>query len=864
MCLRAQVAILLQQNFSHRQASASMKPFTSFIFLLLTLLPSIFYPTSVCAQLQPFPNRSAAEIQLELDKMQVMGTLLYVAAHPDDENTRLITWSAQEAGLETTYLSLTRGDGGQNLIGKEVREQLGLIRTHELLQARLTDGGHQLFSRANDFGYSKTPKEAIAIWDRDAVLADVVWAIRKTQPDVIITRFSPTRGETHGHHTASAMLAVEAFRLAADPKAYPEQLAHVKPWQATRILWNTSPFFFRNNREFDRSQLISLDLGGYNPLLGRSLGEIGAMSRSMHKSQGFGAAMQRGEQIEYLQHLEGKKADKDLFEGIDLTWGRIPGGEPVGALLAQAAQAFNPRQPHLVVPLLAEALRQMRALPAQSSTLLESKKARLELLILQCAGIWAEATAKEYSLSPGDSLYLTARCISRSPVPVTLEELHTPIATWKADSVLRFNQMATVEQGLVVPASFVYSQPYWLSQPFDLGMFTVPDQTLRGLPENPPAMPVGFQFRIGQPGKEITIRYTTPTLFRWVDPAKGERYRTLEIAPPITLNMDKEVLIFADQQPKELRITAKANQSALAGTITLRMPDGWTTDPPFHTVAFSEKYQEKNLIFRVKPSAKEVAGSLSAEFESNGQRFSYALTRISYDHIPIQTLYPPASIQVAKASIVRKGNGRIGYIVGAGDAIPEALREVGYTVDILDENNLTIEKLLPYQAVITGVRAWNTVERLRFAKPTLMEYVEQGGNLIVQYNTSFGLVTPQIGPYPFTISRERVTEEEAEMKFIDPTHPLLNAPNQLTAADFAGWVQERGLYYAGEWDSAYTPIFSAHDEGEPARDGGLIVARHGKGYFMYTGLAFFRQLPAGVPGAYRLFANMISMGQQQP
>lgn len=826
------------------------------LFLLMQGLASAAF-----AQAAPPPTMSAAEIKLALKKLKVVGSVLYVAAHPDDENTRMITYMANDRGVRTAYLSLTRGDGGQNLIGKEVREQMGLIRTQELLAARRTDGGEQFFSRANDFGYSKHPDETLTIWDKEKILADVVWAIRKFRPDVMITRFSPFRdGKTHGHHTTSAKLALEAFTAAADPDRFPEQLEYVNTWQPRRILWNTSWWFFRGQKNPDMSKYMSLDVGTYNQLLGKSYGEIAAASRSMHRSQGFGASMQRGREMEYFMHLAGDSATTDVLEDIDLSWNRIPGSEKVAQLVETAWQRFDMTAPEKSLPVLLKALRELRALP-RDNHFLAYKEQQLQEIILSCAGIWLDANAETVSVTPGDSLKITARIIKRAKVPVVLQHIdYTGLAAFEQDSLMPFNKQIEITDSLKVPAGFPLSQPYWLRETPEKGQFIVTDQQLIGLPENPPAMQVKYRLQFNE-APDVPVEIATPVMYRWVDPAIGELYRPLAITPPVTANLAEQVYIYASKQPQEVSVLLRSHTNNVEGTLALDLPPGWQTTPESIKFSMAGTGQEKQVKFTVTPPEKASAGRLTAVPTANGREWPYSLKVIDYPHIPVQTIFPPAEARIARLKIDTRRQ-LVGYIMGAGDAIPEALRQIGYKVQLLEEGDFTPENLQRYDAIIAGVRAYNTNGRLKVHQPKLMEYVKNGGNFIIQYNTSFRLATEDLGPYPLQLSRDRVTVEEAPVKFLKPDHPVLNFPNRITQTDFDGWVQERGLYFPNEWSEEYEPILEMNDPGEDPKQGSLLTARYGKGTFVYTGLSFFRELPAGVPGAFRLFANLVEFGNK--
>ncbi|WP_181305893.1 PIG-L family deacetylase [Rufibacter sp. XAAS-G3-1] len=807
------------------------------------------------AQAPKKPN--AADIRLALEKLNVLGSVLYFAAHPDDENTRLIAYLANERKMRTGYLSLTRGDGGQNLIGPEIREELGIIRTQELLQARRIDGGEQFFSRANDFGFSKHPAETFTIWNKEQVLADAVWIIRKFRPDVIITRFSPQPSGTHGHHTASAMIALEAFDAAADPKRFPEQLKAVEPWQAKRLLWNTSSFFYGQGQQFDASDKIMLDAGGYNPLLGRSYNEISAQSRSMHKSQGFGSSGTRGEAVEYFEFLKGAPAKKDVLEGVNTTWSRVPGSKDVDKLLQEALKNYNSANPAASVPTLLKANSALAKLPA--SYWKNLKEQELQEVIKNCLGLYLEATSvREYSVSPGEPVAVSLEATNRSAVPVTLTKVEYLFVHQDTtlQQKLELNQPLFIRTSRTIPLATPYSQPYWLRVPGSTGMFRVDDPALIGLPENPAAAQLRVHLTVqGQP-----ISYTLPVVYKRTDPVEGEQYRPFEIAPPVFVNITEKVYVFADAQPKPVTVRVRAGKDQMEGTVALRLPEGWRSEPATGTFKLTQKGEEQSFTFMVHPGTAQTESAISAVVTTRGRTYSQSFSAITYPHIPTQTLFPEAVAKAVKLDLERKGQ-HIGYLMGAGDEIPASLQQIGYAVDQLHVEALSAETLQKYDAVVVGVRAYNTLDRLKFQQPQLLQYVQNGGTLVVQYNVSNGLVTPNVGPYPIKLSNDRVTVEDAAVRFLKPNHPVLNTPNKITQQDFRGWVQERGLYFPGQWAPEYEAILSSNDPGETPKDSGLLVAKYGKGYYVYTGYSFFRELPAGVPGAYRLFVNLLSLGK---
>jgi LmbE family N-acetylglucosaminyl deacetylase len=804
--------------------------------------------------LEPMPS---GRLEIELRKLERLACVLYVAAHPDDENTKLIAYLANEARAHTAYLSLTRGDGGQNLLGSDLGDKLGLIRTHELLAARRIDGGEQWFTRANDFGYSKTAEESLDIWGREEILADTVWAIRRIQPDVIVSRFSVEPGFTHGHHTASAWLARDAFSAATDPNQFPEQLDRAEPWSATRLLWNTSTWFYKQrNLDFDPTGLLGIDIGVYSPLFGASYAEVAAQSRSCHKTQGFGATPELGESMEYFVHVAGDAATNDLFAGIDTTWNRVPGSEPVATAIGKAIAAFSPSQPDRAVPHLIEAHRALSALPDQ---LWKTRKLRdLERVIAGCLGLDLECTSETPFGVPGGEAKLTVRAVQRSgrDVRFHFEMPHGPSPAGEP-ATLASNQLLQSNVSVRLPADLAISQPYWLREPHGLGRFDVTDLDEIGLPENAPAWPVQGVVEVDG----YVLRYTVPTTFKYNDPVRGEVNEPFAVSPPAMINLPASPLVLGKPTPMTFTARIVARADVTNGQLRFRIDDAWRVEPATLQVT-ARAGEEIHVEAAVIPPAEAGSATLSAELEIDGASWSRGFERIEYEHIPAQTLFPPAQARVILLDVKKAGE-RIGYIPGAEDAIPDALRHIGYAVDVLSESEMHAATLARYDAVVLGIRALNTNPRIGFYMPALFDYAAGGGVVLLQYNTSRELKTEAFSPYPLKLDRDRVTDENAEMRILAPDHPALNFPNRITAADFHGWVQERGLYFASSWDPAYTPIFSMNDPGEKPLEGSLLVARHGKGWFAYSGLSWFRQLPAGVPGAYRLFANMVSLGHAE-
>jgi LmbE family N-acetylglucosaminyl deacetylase len=812
----------------------------------------------------PPEQPNSGQIALALRKLGVVGSVLYVAAHPDDENTNLLAYLSNERLVRTAYLSLTRGDGGQNLIGSEQGVDLGVIRTQELLAARRIDGAEQLFTRARDFGYSKTPEETLRIWGKDAVLADVVYAIRRFRPDVIITRFSPLPSDTHGHHTASAQLTLEAFRAAADPAFHPEQLSRdVRPWQARRIYWNRSSWSIKPGE--DLSGFMKLDVNGYNPLLGLSYGEMAADSRSMHKSQGFGVARTRGPIVEYFKLLASDKDDPQathgILDGLDLTWTRFKKAAEVRRLIKRAQAEFKPEVPHTIIPTLLHIDQALAAL--DDAAWQEKKTTEVRNLLVACAGLYAEATAADARVVPGTAVDVTFSAINRSPAAVRLREIHLLGARADEASVVPVGQeLASVElkRRLQIAADLPLSTPHWLALAPEPGMFHIADANDVNAPVTD--LPIHVEFIFDFDGHAVSVR--RPLTYKWTDPVDGERNRPVEIAPLVSVEPQTQVLVIPNGEQRSLAVRVAA-AAPVSGNVLVEAPAGWNITPAAQSLSLAGRGAEVVLRFQVKPPSASASTTLRVVANVDGKRFTATIAHIEHRHIPIQAVVRSTDVRAVAFPLERKIT-TVGYIPGPGDEVAASLRQAGYDVRMLSEDGLTETALEGLPAVVIGVRAFNAKEKLRAAQPILTAYVNGGGTLVVQYNTNNRLapLSTPIGPFPFDIGSERVTDETATVTFTSPAHRLLTTPNTISAQDFAGWVQERGLYFAKNWDSRYETLLRMGDPGEKPLDGSVLYARHGKGAFVYTGLAFFRQLPAGVPGAFRLFANLLAAGQAQP
>lgn len=809
---------------------------------------------SALSQTPAFPT--SGDIYLGIKKLNVLGSVLYIAAHPDDENTRLLTYFARDRQYRTGYLSLTRGDGGQNLIGEEQGIELGLIRTQELLAARRIDGAEQFFSRAIDFGYSKSPEETFTKWDREKILSDVVWVIRKFQPDIIVTRF-PTTGEGgHGQHTASAMLAVEAFTAAADSKRFPEQFRYVKPWQATRILWNTFNFGGNNTTSADQ---FSLDAGGYNAILGKSYGEVAAESRSQHKSQGFGVPRGRGEAMEFFKTLNGTAPKKDLHEGINLGWSKALSGSAlneVQKLVNDLVVTYDFASPQKSVSQLMKLYKALAKQPAANAWALQKRK-EVAALITAASGLWVEAFTNTPFVAQGDSLTISVALNNRQGETVKLQHIRGGAVgneiEKRFDTTLQKNRNFLFTQRIKVSEGAPITQPYWLQEKMSEGYFNVKDQEKIGQPDVQAAATVEVAITInGEP----FLLPALPVRYKFNDQVRGELYEPLVILPPFTVDPARTFTVLS---PKEKPVQA-FTYTAHRALDSLRIYES-------ATVVVQEQGLKKGERREVSKRINLPGGSTAASpatmhfryYQQPGSITAKTLHTIRYEHIPHINYFTDASARSVSLDIKTEGK-KIGYIVGAGDKVPEALEQMGYELTMLTEKELERNNLKQFDAIISGVRAFNANDWMGKYYDKLMKYVEDGGNYIVQYSQSNN-IRGKMGPYNFSVVNKRITDENAAITFLAPQHPVLNFPNKITQDDFQGWVQERSIYHADNWATNYEPILRMNDPGEQPHDGSLVIARHGKGFFTYTGLVFFRELPAGVPGAYRLLANLIALNK---
>ena len=925
-------------------------------FLLAAVLLIVVVAPTPAQRL--FPGE--IEIRQALERLNTLGSVMMIGAHPDDDREVVLAYLSRGRHVRTAYLSLTRGEGGQNLIGPEQGDELGIIRTQELLASRKIEGSEQYFTRAIDFGFSKTADESMQKWQRDKVLADVVYNIRRFRPDVIIDVFTGTPRDGHGHHQVSGILGPEAFVAAADPAKFPEQLAYVQPWQAKRLMQNPIAIQ-QNDKQGDQKGTpearLEMDVGEYSPELGYSYGEIGAISRSTNRSQGQGTAERKGSQKQAFITAAGDKATKDIFDGIDITWSRIPGGAPVGALLKQTLDSFAPAHPEAMLPTLAQARGMIAGLAQNSKEPLVARKLQeLDEAMALASGLSLDAQAATGTVTPGATLRVNITAIRRSTAPVTLtgvtlSGMDGAPALSLAPTVLADNQPGNYTLNVRVPNDQPYSQPYWLEQPKDGNLYSVRDPRNIGLAENPPVLEAHFMVKVAG----VDLMLTRPVQNRYTDQVYGDLIRPLSVVPPVAVDLAEHSLVFADTKPRKIEVPIRSNSGKASGDARLDVPTGWKVEPATRHFDLGGTGEQTTVAFDLTPPAAAARGTVHAVAVVGGRNISMGTEVLHYPHFPEQTLFPTAEASLVRADIKNLSK-NIGYVMGAGDEVPGSLRQIGCDVTMLSDEDLTHGDLSRYDAIVTGVRAWNTRADLRANYQRLFDYASNGGTVVVEYSrpegggggaggggrgagnapapaaaasgatpagaaaapparggggrgggarggagrgtapaaasatgqnangaggaapttpppTPRGPVAAEVveaagsvehmGPYPIHVSNDRVTVEEAPVTFPNPQLALLHAPNEITPADFEGWVQERGLYFADRWDSRYTTVLESHDPGEEPLPGGMLYAKYGKGAYVYSAYDWFRELPAGVPGAYRLFANMLSAAKTQ-
>lgn len=816
------------------------------IFCLLILLGSGF--AALAQQLRPM---ASSEIYQKLQQLKTMGTVMYFAAHPDDENTRLIAYLVHHDHVRTIYYSLTRGDGGQNILGNEQGAALGLIRTYELLQARKLDGAEQMFSPFVDFGYTTSVPETFSFWNKQKLVQDAVKAIQKTQPDIIICRF-PTTGEgTHGQHTASAIVAKEAWLYI---KHY-NDTAVSKLWLPKRVLFNA--FRFGSSNTIKEGQ-FKVRINQYDPLLGEGLGELAGQSRSQHKSQGAGTPQIAGVTTEHFQLVEGEPITHSLYDGIDTSWDRV--GKPqIGKMLADVINQFDFNDPSASISPLLAIKKAIETMPAGYWK--AQKLQEINQVILSCAGIMAEALTENAIATPGDAISVQIGFIARSDVPVKITSIHPereilsgtlPQQVLKRDSLYHFDYKIRLKEKEPITA------PYWMISPEGNNEYRFPPKYL-GKPEAPNdlVMPVSIEIQ----GMPFTLN--VPISHKKLDPVRGDVTQRLRIVPAISIEPTSRLFIYKKGEDKKVVIHLKTFKDIDSANLDVLDRTAPLVSIP---LPHMEKGTDTFMVVNIPAEKMGKNGSSDYIFFSvwyKGHSLDLGINLIDYPHIPEQQYFTKAWMKVVPETW-KVAVHKVGYVDGVGDYVDEILRLCGLTVEQIPQLELNNpDYLKQYDAIVVGIRAFNTQKRLKAGIDGLLQYVQEGGNLIVQYNKSQHLVTDKLGPYPLTLVYDRVTDEKAPVTFTNKKASLLHYPNEISEKDFDDWVQERGLYFPGKWDKThYQTLFSMHDEGKPALESSVLFTPYGKGWYMYTSLAFFRQLPAGNAGAIRLFMNFLSAGKE--
>lgn len=824
------------------------------MFKSLATILIVFFCAFTCLAQQVRPAKSS-DIYRELKTLKHLPKVLYLAAHPDDENTGLLSWLVNDQNVETAYLSLTRGDGGQNLLGTEQGAALGLIRTHELLEARRLDGAKQFFTRAIDFGFSKNTKDTFKQWDADSITADVVWVIRKFRPDVIICRFPPTAAAGHGQHAASAVVAELAFKAAADKNKFPNQLKYVSVWQPKRLLWNT--FRFGNVNTTAENQL-KLTVGQYDAQLGMGYGELAGISRSLHKSQGAGTQSVAGIRSEYFTHVAGEPAKNDLFDGLLKNWS---GKEStIGLALDKIIASFNFNNPALSLTALLDVRKKIIELKDQN--LKHDKLIAIDQIILDCSGFMGEVVTNQPEAVAGDLYNFRLNLISRTTNPVIVENVRWLNQSEQLNRKLTNDSLITIDHKIQIPVNAGLTEPYWMERPAkNAATFSVANDTLIGLPEAQSPLNVLLSLKIGTEKFQVNL----PLSYKKLDPVRGDVVEALRIVPALEVKFTQPVYLIKDDEDLHVSLDFKinTNKEFKDGHVNLTY-NGQLLDETNHVNLNLKNSTIEYTISKDKLSSLNTNRlKLDASFIADGISYNKKQILIQYPHLPSLQYFAPATTIVMIGNLQVKAK-KVGYVQGAGDFIPEFLRYEGIQVEVLKDEDFygtaaaTQTKLAAYDAIVLGVRANNTEKKLGTWLPYLWTYVKEGGNLIMQYNTNQDVTVDKLGIYPFNVANKRVTEENSEVKILNPDHRLLNYPNKITAADFKGWVQERGAYFPDQWDKQYEPLFEMHDTDEEPLQGSTLYLKYFKGNFIYSPLAFFRQLPAGNIGAARLFFNFLS------
>ena len=846
------------------------------------------------AQVRPIYDRGAMGLAQTLQRLQTTASVLHIGAHPDDEDSAFMARAARGDHARVAYLSLNRGEGGQNILGTELFEALGVIRTEELLQARRLDGGEQYFTRVVDFGYSKTRDEAAEKWNERQVLGDVVRVIRLFRPMVIYSQWDGAETDGHGQHQLAGAIARTAFSAAADPGQFPEHLREgLRPWQARKLYGRATE---------EAPSTIEVQTGIFDPVLGRTYAEIAYEGRSLHRSQKQGSVETRGPLTSGLRLLESRipitVAEGSIFDGLDVS---VPGlatlaGLPDGALRGELAaidaasraalREYRPLDPSRIVPLVLEGLEAVRAarrlvrtldvspdVRSEADFLLAFKEKEFTRATIQAAGVIVDPLAGQEAVEVGGSFDVDLRVFvpTSSAARVVSTSLKAPPA-WtvspvsgpppESDDRRPETPAVSARYEVRIPAAAVPTQPYYLHLPRDGNSYRWPAASPHSAPFDPATL-VG-EVTVDIDGVQLVV--SQPVQYRFADPVLGELRRLPAVVPEVTVKLDQPLVVIplgrsAHTERFVARVTSHT-KNVIRGVLRLRVPPGWTVDPPEAEFTLRSEGDRTSAAFSVTaPSGREAGGfDIHAEARVGSSTFTQEMQLISYEHIETHRLYRPARSRVEVLNL-QVAAVRVGYVMGSGDDVPAAIRRMGVEVTLIDPDTLASGELSQFDTIVVGIRASETRAGFPSSNRRLLDYVRNGGTLIMQYQQR-DYLDLDLPPYPADAERnDRVTDETAPVRILAPAHPVFTFPNRITQEDFAGWVQERNLYAFTSFDERYTPLLESADPGESPQRGGQLYAELGKGRYVYTAYAWFRQLPAGVPGAYRLFANLISLSE---
>lgn len=888
-----------------------MKRIALFAIFLCLISSSFAIPSSQARIQEPAENRGAAAAWRALLRLRSTATVLHTTAHPDDEDGALLTWLSRKAGVRTGLLTLNRGEGGANLIGPELYDALGILRTEEILAAGRFYGVDQMFTRVTDFGFSKRLDETLEHWGKDVALGDVVRAIRIYRPDVIVSRFHGKPRDGHGNHQAAGLLSVEAFKASADPNRFPEHFKEgLRPWQVKKL--------YLSVRENEPIATLKIDAGEYDPLIGKSYREIAREGLSHQRSQGAGQVRAvPGSSLTAVTLADSVipkvENEKGLFDGLDTTivgLARLAGSINISPELTEisdrveaAIQKFDARQPWVVVSDLAAGMKATRALigKAQAAKIEDANKEQLLFLLNNKEREFNDAMNSALGLAmevlvdpektaegpisffqpretfavaiPGQKFSITATVMNRGRINVGPWHVHLQTSKNVESEVVSFDTSLPGDNGSInykfsvkVPINAEYTRPHW-SRTNELRdhIYRADKPEQLHLPFSPPDVVGVFTYDV----EHVRFTLAQPAQTVFVDRPWGEKRRLLTVAPAMNVTISPRVGVIpiaSSHASFDVNVSVSNNvKGAATGKVRLKLPPGWTAAPAESGFNFTHDREVGNFNFKVR--APQIAPGadykVRAVAEYNGKDYVEGYQVIAHRDNEPRHLYRAATMDVRGIEAKVAPNLTVGYVMGVGDEIPKSLEQIGVKVVMLGENDLAKGALDQFDAVIIGIRATAVRNDLKAYSKRLLDYAERGGNLIYQYQTQEFDAAPY-GPYPYklTARAEEVSEEDSKVTILDPANPVFNWPNKITGADFDGWVEERGSKWMTTWDERYKPLLECHDREQPPQRGGLVYAQYGKGTFVYAAYAFYRQLPAGVQGGYRLFANLISLKKQ--